>query len=107
MPGKEQILPAEAPSRMDDEADEKKEKMSSSSAKKTRLARTGGELARAGKNRGEGGGASEMRTDDEAAGGSVTVCLPVRSVTYSVWREKLCHPKITGSRKRLDTGYWF
>lgn len=38
---------------MDDEADEKKEKMSSSSAKKTRL----GEPARAG-----GGGASDSRT---------------------------------------------
>lgn len=48
-----------------------------------------------------------MRADDEAAEGSVTVCLPVRSATYSVWREKSCRPKITGSRKRLDTGYWF
>lgn len=75
--------------------------------KKQGWVRTGGEPARAGRNRAEGGGAREMRTDDEAAGGSVTVCLPVRSVTYSVWWEKSCRPKITGSRKRLDTGYWF
>lgn len=51
--------------------------------------------------------ASQMRTDDGAAAGDQSRCVCQSDLPLFPLEGEVVSPKITGSRKRLDTGYWF